>query len=64
MTQYNTISDYQRKPAQTQTTTTTATHGLVLLTEAQQNHQNGRKFSASDVEVAAKSGVEASEIFA
>lgn len=63
MTNYNTISDYQRKPAQTQTTTT-ATHGLVLLTEAQQNHQNGRKFSDADVEVAAKSGVQPSEIFA
>lgn len=62
MTNYNTISDYQRKPATT--TQTTATHGLVLLTEAQTNYQNGRKFSDSDKNTAAQNNVEPSEIFA
>jgi hypothetical protein len=61
MTQYNTIQDYQRKPAATKSTTVS---GFILLTEAQQNYQAGRTFSESDKATADKYGAEVSEIFA
>jgi hypothetical protein len=61
MTQYNTIQDYQRKPVATKTNTIS---GFILLTEAQQNYQAGRTFSANDKATADKYGAEVSEIFA